>query len=358
MEFRVSLICSMVALLVLIANCVWNPPSMRILTSDPCVINKEVIQHQLPRSYEANFSSHNRTCNGVPLTVHSSNGASLDLTVSDSFERPVYDLITFNDELLVLELRLRELVGVVDFFVINEQPKTSSGMPKPLYYRMHKALFAEFNSKIIVVNETISDELNNSWEREHAGRVLSLNAVMKIAPPNALIIFADVDEIPSCWTVFVLKHSPAFPTSTFVHLSMPYFYYSLRWRGERPFSNVKAFLGMYLEEYADPADLFFDMNTQHYVLPDSGWHCSYCMSVVGVVSKLISFAHTEYSRQPYTNPDHILECMRGGEDLFMRQTHQYILNRDDNRVPFAVTSMPERFGSFMPQIDGNGRVIV
>ena len=244
---------------------------------------------------------------------------------------------------------------MVDFFVINEQPKTSFGMPKPLYFQMNKALFAEFNSKIIVVNETISDDLKNSWD-EHAGRLLSLDLVKRIAPSDALIIFADVDEIPFCWTVYVLKHSPSLPPSAFMHLSMPYFYYSLCWKGQRPFSNAKAFLMSYLQGYArPPKDLFFDDKSQHYTLMDSGWHCSYCMSVVGVV---ISFAHTEYSMPTYTNPDHILECIRGGKDLFMRPTHQYTLNKDEANVPFGLLSMPARFASFMPRIDENGRVIV
>ena len=181
---------------------------------------------------------------------------------------------------------MRELADVVDFFVINEQPKTSFGMPKPLYFQMNKALFAEFNSKIIVVNETISDDLKNSWD-EHAGRLLSLDLVKRIAPSDALIIFADVDEIPFCWTVYVLKHSPSLPPSAFMHLSMPYFYYSLCWKGQRPFSNAKAFLMSYLQGYArPPKDLFFDDKSQHYTLMDSGWHCSYCMSVVGVVISL------------------------------------------------------------------------
>jgi beta-1,4-mannosyl-glycoprotein beta-1,4-N-acetylglucosaminyltransferase len=297
-------------------------------------------------------------CKGAPLVAHHSSGSQLDLAVSSSFARPVYDVVTLNDELLVLELRMRELASVVDFFVINEQPKTTTGRPKPMHFRMNMAAFAEFSGQIILVNETVPDHLSDPWAREYATRVLGLNTVRRFAPPDALILFADVDEIPSCWTVHALKHSPKFPLDTFLHLSMPFFYYSLRWRESGPFSNAKAFTMAYLERYADPEKLFFDLSAHHYKLCDAGWHCSYCLGVEGVQNKLISFAHTEFTGPPYTDPGHILECMRSGKDIFMRPGYAFTLNQDHFNLPSPLQTMPERFASFWPRVVDHGRVDV
>jgi len=300
----------------------------------------------------------NDHCSGAPLVAYHSNGGALDLKISTSFVRPVYDLVTFNDELLVLEMRMRELVSVVDFFVINEQPRTTTGRPKPMHFRLNMARFAEFSAKIILVNETVPEHLSDPWDREHAGRVLGLNTVKNAAPPDALILFADVDEIPSCWTVNVLKRSPSFPQNAFMHLSMPYFYYSLRWTGNGPFSNIKAFTMAYLERYSPLEKLFFDLAVQHYVLCDSGWHCSYCLGVSGVQNKLVSFAHTEFTGPPYTDPNHILECMRSGKDIFMRHEYVYTLNLDSQNLPVALKTMTSRFASFWPRVIAHGRVDV
>jgi hypothetical protein len=321
--------------------CVWFP-----------LTNKGVVcpVRKLP------LYSSDGNCRGPPLVAYHSDGGQLDLAVSTSFARPVYDLVTFNDELLILEMRMRELDSVVDFFVINEQPMTSAGDPKPMHFRQNMAMFAEFSAKIILVSETVPTHLSDPWAREHAGRVLGLNTVKKFAPPDALILFADADEIPSCWTVYVLKHSPAFPLNTFMHLSMQYFYYSLRWRGDGPFSNIKAFTMSFLESYADSGRLFFDRSTSHHVLCDSGWHCSYCMGVSGVQKKLVSFAHAEYSGPQFTDPNHILECMRSGTDIFMRPGQVYTLNLDNQHLPMALKTMPKRFASFWPRVMDHGRV--
>ena len=324
--------------------CIWNP--LHFFRGAVCPVRRAQL-----------YSSYGH-CSGAPLVAHHSEGGVLDLVVSSTFTRPVYDLVTFNDEFLVLEMRMRELVSVVDFFVINEQPLTTSGSPKPMHFRRNMARFAEFSAQIILVNETVPEHIRDPWDREYAGRVLGLNTVKKFAPSDALILFADVDEIPSCWTVHVLKHSPSFPRDAFMHLSMPYFYYSLRWKGNVLFSNIKAFTMPYLKSYTHPEKLFFGMDEPHYVLCDSGWHCSYCLGVAGVQNKLLSFAHTEFAGPPYIDPDHILECMRGGKDIFMRPGAEYTLNMDHHYLPWAVKAMPERFISFWPQITARGRVDV
>jgi beta-1,4-mannosyl-glycoprotein beta-1,4-N-acetylglucosaminyltransferase len=50
----------------------------------------------------------------------------------------VFDAFMFGTELDLLELRLRELWGVVDHFVLVEANVTHTLRPKPFVYEQHK----------------------------------------------------------------------------------------------------------------------------------------------------------------------------------------------------------------------------
>ena len=59
----------------------------------------------------------------------------------------IFDTFLFLNELDLLEIRLNILDSYVDYFIINESPKTFSGKSKPLYY--------EDNNSEMAVNEMI-----------------------------------------------------------------------------------------------------------------------------------------------------------------------------------------------------------
>ena len=67
----------------------------------------------------------------------------------------IYDSFTFFNE---LELRLHELAGVVDRFVIVEATKTHSNGSKLLHYRDNQARFSPFHAQIIYI---IVDDIEN-----------------------------------------------------------------------------------------------------------------------------------------------------------------------------------------------------
>jgi beta-1,4-mannosyl-glycoprotein beta-1,4-N-acetylglucosaminyltransferase len=70
-----------------------------------------------------------------------------------------YDIISLNNELDMLEIRLNVLNEYVDYFVIIEATETFSGVPKPLNYLLNKEKYKKFENKIIyhVVNDTPKD---------------------------------------------------------------------------------------------------------------------------------------------------------------------------------------------------------
>ena len=70
-----------------------------------------------------------------------------------------YDIISLNNELDMLEIRLNVLNDYVDYFVIVEATETFSGVPKRLNYIDNKERFKKFHDKIIyyVVHDTPRD---------------------------------------------------------------------------------------------------------------------------------------------------------------------------------------------------------
>lgn len=75
----------------------------------------------------------------------------------------------FLNELDLLEIKCRELAGVVDMFVIVESPLTFTGLPKPLVFADNKARFAEWPMHHVVVNHT--RDYDSAWDREYAQRM-------------------------------------------------------------------------------------------------------------------------------------------------------------------------------------------
>jgi beta-1,4-mannosyl-glycoprotein beta-1,4-N-acetylglucosaminyltransferase len=141
-------------------------------------------------------------------------------------DRPrVFDVFPFFEELDVLELRLNELAGVVDAFILIEAPWTHSGEPKPLHFQrhMHEPRFSPFLDRIVHVvvreapvngtsalggNKDISvnvvstdtsavarrdaESLAREEHQRDVGAVRGLRAAG--AAPSDFVVLADVDE--------------------------------------------------------------------------------------------------------------------------------------------------------------------
>jgi hypothetical protein len=57
----------------------------------------------------------------------------------------IYDCFPFFNELELLEVRLNELDGLVDKFVLVEATRTFAGQPKSLYFAENRDRFAAFD---------------------------------------------------------------------------------------------------------------------------------------------------------------------------------------------------------------------
>lgn len=119
------------------------------------------------------------------------------------------DIISFNDELDQLEIRLNELNPVVDTFLIIESEQAFSRKPKPLYYHTNKHRFQDFQSKIVhIVPPSMSNDERSrirgwtyprpGWQEEVFERSKGIQLTFEMGQPQEgdWFIVSDLDEIP------------------------------------------------------------------------------------------------------------------------------------------------------------------
>jgi len=123
----------------------------------------------------------------------------------------IIDIFTFNGEYDLLEIRLNILNDVVDEFIIVEAEETFSGNPKPLYYLMQEARYADWHDKIkyYVIPSHYKNDVELSrmadnspnvprtpthWKNEFMQKESIKNALHHL-DDNDICFVGDVDEI-------------------------------------------------------------------------------------------------------------------------------------------------------------------
>lgn len=177
----------------------------------------------------------------------------------------IYDTFMFFNELELLELRLNELNGVVDKFVLVEATRTFTNKPKPLYYAENKQRFSQFNDKIIHIIVDDSPDSDNPWvldryQKNCVGRGL------RNAAPDDIVVFSDADEI--------------------------------RYSGYKK-------------------------------IPDGGWHFTWMGGVERIRTKLQSFPHSEFNKPEYLDEKNILNALQNHQSLLDTRTKLQLVPLDN-----------------------------
>lgn len=176
----------------------------------------------------------------------------------------IYDCSLFFNELELLELRLKTLNKVVDYFVLAEADKTFVGNDKEFIFEKNKDKFHKYLDKIIYIKISDSPARRSvynieKFQRDCIGR--GLNKAKK----GDKIILSDLDEIPN--PKKVLEHKNTLVPITFTqHL----FYYYVNWLSdEKWFGSI-----MYPFDYGSPQQLRGLARNGLNVIEDGGWHYS------------------------------------------------------------------------------------
>ena len=220
----------------------------------------------------------------------------------------IYDCFQFFDELMLLEIRLKELAPVVDKFVLVEATHTHSGKAKRLYYNEVKdsEVFAPFKNKIIhiIYDESMqSNRFANDREQRNA---IALGLVG--AKPDDIVIVTDLDEIVNHKTIPFLEKIES-PTS----LIMKLFYYYFNCRANQNWTYPVA---SRFKDFTTANDL--RLGKHSHSLLYAGWHFAYLMSPEEIPKKLEAFAHAEFDTDYYKDKDRLRKCVEADEDIFER----------------------------------------
>ncbi len=115
----------------------------------------------------------------------------------------IYDCFMFNDEIEILELRLRYLMNSVDFFVIAESEFNFSGQLKPIYSTSIIEKLQIPEEKIIRVKYKFTPQelellslSRGKYELEKIARNSLLQVIRNLEEEDHVMV-SDVDEIPT-----------------------------------------------------------------------------------------------------------------------------------------------------------------
>jgi beta-1,4-mannosyl-glycoprotein beta-1,4-N-acetylglucosaminyltransferase len=245
----------------------------------------------------------------------------------------IIDAFTFFNEKELVELRVKYLDSIVDFFVIVEANITHQGKKKDWNFpKILENNLKEFSSKIqyhqvFIDKDKIKNEESwiiygvkgdDAWRIENFQRNFIKTACKNFSDEDILII-SDMDEIPSKKKLeFILscdfkKIAPVALEQHLFHLDCSYLKLE-SWKG----SIVTT---MQICNAYSPQQLRSSRYRISY-LSDSGWSLSSFGGPNKVKEKLESIAHKEFNNDKFKNIGHIMKCQKTGADLFHRKVQK------------------------------------
>ncbi len=311
--------------------------------------------------------------------------------INGTTELFVIDLFIFNGEPASF-FRLEYLKDAVDLFVLVEMKETFSGVMKEKYYidvyadklrryeEMGKLLKLQID-KFPFEHEYTADppEVNRTipyapydfifskvrhrgllnWAREKFARDIALPLILDRFKNESFILFSsDADELPRLRTIQYAAED-YFTDANFTkkRCAMDILNYNYRWHSPMAWWYPLVFtdhalrdgkvISLSSERWANKRDAF-DL---YY---EAGWHLSYFMTNEQIAEKLQSFAHQEFNKPQYTDPEWIQRMRSEGKDLFNRS---YPLIPYTHSVPVCndcwkyVPSHDDYFTLFPPRKD-------
>jgi len=218
----------------------------------------------------------------------------------------IVDIVLFNGEMELLDLRVKILENVVDRFIIKEATHTFQGEPRDMVAHTYN------HPKVSVYRVEFPLSMS-TWERDRyqRGTIIDLRAYG--CDENTIVMTSDLDEIPNPEAVTWLKEN--FNPDAFYAFEQRMFQYYLNVRNtSEPWAGTRA---CSLENYFK-MDAETLRHSQHLctTIEDAGWHWSFLGGVDTIKKKIQSYAHEEYDNEETLNK--VAERMSNNEDIFNR----------------------------------------
>ena len=242
----------------------------------------------------------------------------------------IFDGFIYNNEDLILDIRLHTLCDYVEKFIIVEAAYDHQGNKKKLNFSFEK--FKKFENKIIYkIIEKFPNNLSN-WGRENFQRNYISNGLEE-ARDEDYVIISDVDEIPN---LINIKNIDKFKFTAF---KQKLFYYKLNlinqsepfWFGSKMCKKKYLKYPQWLRKQKVKNYSFWRFfKIKWNIIDQGGWHFSFLMTAKQIKKKLSSYAHAEYNNNYFKDLKGINFSIEKGEDLFDRKFKfkKIILDKD------------------------------
>ena len=225
--------------------------------------------------------------------------------------RKIFDVFLFNNELRILEMKLHEMAGWVDAFVLVEARQTFTGAPKPLVFQENRARFAAFADKIVhVVVDRFPDHVRHPWAREYHQRDMGITGLSGRVREDDLVIVSDSDEV-------IDKAAVQDFDGEFAPMGLERMRYFLNYRQALPPDRLKEYPSVWRAGYLRSIGLSSARETIRFDkkvprLSPAGWHFTSVSDASGIAEKLNNTSHQQFAGASPEAMAAILADLRAG----------------------------------------------
>ena len=261
----------------------------------------------------------------------------------------IFDCFMYNNEDLILEIRLNSLNQYVDKFIIVEAKHDHQGNVKKKY-KFNVENFSKFRHKIEYWQiNNFSEEFNN-WERENFQRNFILNGLSK-ANQEDYVIISDIDEIPNLEDVDLIVKSK----KKYTAFKQKMIYYKLNllnltekeWYGSKMCKLKHLKSPQWLRNKKVKLYPFYRFDKINWnIINNGGWHFSNIMTPEQISKKIKSFAHAEFNTVEFTDIENIKKNIELKKDLFGRKFQFKKIAREED-LPKYINKNKKKFSEFL-----------
>lgn len=268
----------------------------------------------------------------------------------------IFDCFPFFNELDVLDIRLHELAGVVDRFVLAEAPLTHSGKPKPLHFQENRGRFSEFLGRIehvVVTDFPPADHAvpGESWKYERHQRDALARGLSGLSDTD-IVITSDVDEVPRADAV--RAYDPSMGLAGLDQSLHAYWLNFVNRETEYAWSKI---LPYGLAKGMTHCQMRY---TAGAVIKNGGWHFSFMGGVAEAVEKIEAWAHQEYNIGRIKDEANLRSLRESGTDPHGRAL-RYAAEALNGTYPRHVLENRARFRRLIkegtPMVDAEARTV-
>lgn len=242
-------------------------------------------------------------------------------------------LMAFDEECPLLEIRMAELKGLVDLFVIVESLRTHQGAPKqPLDANAIRDIADKHNSEWQLLTHHGGDQSETDpWKRVAAHRnTITDSRLFRMLPPDTWTLQGDVDEIPRARVVREVSELRHRRGGT---LLMTEHWMFLNTLGNRFVHGTRFIQKSMMQGVLETADGV--RQTPMQAVLSGGWHLSFLGTASVVQRKLATYAHAELNVPPWNTTEWIEKCRNELADLFGAGDHKLAITGTDDLPKFV-----------------------